>query len=199
MEDKELQKKIQKGAILAQVAFEVMGNPKEHVEKTIHDFMDNIRKDFQINILNEEYGEAEEVPKSEGLWSTYCDAEILTDNLDKFNWLCVNFMPSSIEIIEPQELRIKDKDLTNWFNDLLAKLHEVSISYRQATTKEDLLIENMNLLIQNSILLAAEHHHKKQEIGEKIGIPSDQLEPFFESLLKSNKLEKKGEEYHRKK
>jgi hypothetical protein len=199
MEDKEIQKKIAKGAVLAQVSFEVVGNPKEHVEKTIKDFMDNIKKDNQINILNEEYGEAEEVKDSDGLWSTFCDAEVLSDSLDKFNWLCVNFMPASIDVIAPEKLIINDKDLTNWFNDLLAKLHEVSISYRQATTKEDLLIANMNFLIQNSILLAAENYHTEQEIGRKIGIDAEQLKPFFEALVKSSKLEKKGEEYKRKK
>jgi hypothetical protein len=199
MDDKEVQKRVKKGAVLAQVSFEIMGNPKEHVEKTIREFMGNIKKDSEINVLNEDYGEAEEVKDSDGLFSAYCDAEMLVQTLDKFNWLCVNFMPSNIEIIAPEELRFSDKDLTNWFNDLLAKLHEVSISYRQETTKQDLLIQNMNLLIQNAILLASEHHHKKEEIGEKIGIPAAQIEPFLQALLKSHKLEKKGEEYRRKK
>lgn len=194
-----MQRKIKNGAVLAQVSFEVVGNPKEHVEKTMKEFMENIRNDQQMRIVTADYGEAEEVKDGNGLWSTFCDAEMLFDNLDKMNWLCVNFMPSSIDIIAPEELRFKDKELTNWFNDILAKLHEVSIGYRQTSAKEDLLTKNMNFLIQNSILLAAEHHHDKKKIGELIGIAGEQLEPFFEALVKQHKLEKKGEEYHRTK
>ncbi len=192
-----MQKKLKNGGVLAIVSFEVVGNPKEHVEKTIREFMENIRKDQQMKVVTADYGEAEEVKDSDGLWSTFCDAEMLFDNLEKMNWLCVNFMPSSIDIIAPEELRFKDKDLTNWFNDILAKLHEVSIGYRQTLVKEELLTKNMNFLIQNAILLAAESVHDKKAIGEKIGIGAEQLEPFFEALLKNGKLDKKGEEYHR--
>jgi hypothetical protein len=198
MDDKELQRKIKSGAVLALVSFEVVGNPKEHVEKTMKEFMDNIKKDSQMKVISEDYGEAEEVNDSNGLWSTFCDTEMLFDNLDKINWLCVNFMPSSIDIIAPEELRFKDKELTNWFNDILAKLHEVSIGYRQNSLKEELLTKNMNFLIQNAILLAAEHHHDKKEIGKRVGIDAAQLEPFFEALIKSHKLERKGEDYHKK-
>lgn len=199
MDDKELQKKIKNGGVLAIVSFEVVGNPKEHVEKTMREFMENIRKDQQMKVVTADYGEAEEVKDSQGLWSTFCDAEILFDNLEKVNWLCVNFMPSNIDIIAPEELRFKDKELTNWFNDILAKLHEVSMGYRQTVAKEELLTKNLNFLIQNAILLAAESIHDKESIGKKIGIGSEQLEPFFESLVKNGKLEKKGEEYHRRK
>lgn len=192
-----MQKKLKSGGVLAQVSFEVVGNPKEHVEKTMNDFMENIRKDQQMKIISEEYGEAEEVKDSDGLWSTFCDAEMLFDSLEKMNWLCVNFMPSNIDIIAPEELRFKDKELTNWFNDILAKLHEVSIGYRQTIAKNDLLTKNMNFLIQNAIILAAGHHHNKDDIGKVVGIAAEQLEPFFEALVKNGKLEKKGEEYHR--
>ena len=35
-------------------------------------------------------------------------------------------------------------------------------------------------------------------IGKKIGIPPDQLQPFFETLTKSGKLEKKKDKYYAK-
>lgn len=196
MKEKDVQKKIKQGAILAQVSFEIIGNPKEHVEKTIMGFVNNIKGDSQITILSEELGEPE---KTEGnLWSTYADTEMLVDSLDKFIWLCVNFMPASIEIISPKELKFKEKELTNWLNDLLAKLHEVSHGVRQTTIKDELIVKSMNALIQNGVILAAEHYHKPEEIGKKIGIPEKQLQPFFDALVKNGKLEKKGNEYFKK-
>lgn len=196
MDEKELQKKIKSGAVLAQVAFEIVGNPKEHVEKAIKSYVNNIRNDSQIKILNEEFGEAEAIDG--GLFSTYADLEMLFDNLEKVNWLCVNFMPASVEIIAPEELRFSDKDLTLWFNDLLAKLHEVSIAVRDTNAKDQLAVKTMNALIQNVIILATEHYHKSDEISKKTGIPEEQLQPFFDALIKQGKLEKKGEEYYHK-
>jgi hypothetical protein len=176
------------------VAFEIIGNPKEYVEDAITRYVNNIRNDSQIKILNQEFGEAEEIEG--GLFSTYADLEMLFDNLEKVNWLCVNFMPASVEIIAPEELRFSDKDLTLWFNDLLAKLHEISATVRQTTTKDQLAVQTMNALIQNIIILATEQYHKTKEISEKTGMPEEQLKPFLDALIKQGKLEKKGEEYH---
>jgi len=196
MKDEEIQKKIKKGAILAYVSFELIGNPKEHIEKTIRGFVNNIKNDSQITILSEEFGEPEQIEG--GLWGVYADTEMLVDNLDKFVWLCINFMPASIEIIAPAELKFKEKDLTNWLNDLVAKLHEVSHAVRQANVYKDAVSKGMNALIQNAILLAAEHYHTPDEISKKIGIQKKQLEPFFKSLVKKGKLEKKGIEYFKR-
>ena len=196
MEEKEIQKRIKQGAILAQVSFEVVGNPKDYVETTIKGFVNNIKNDSDITFLNEEFGEPEEVPNSQGLWSTYADTEVLVNSLDKFVWLCVNFLPATIEIIAPEELRFSDKDLTNWLNDILAKLHEISVTVRQTNVKNEVLVQNMNALIQNAIIITTEHYHKPAEIGKKVGIDEKQLQPFFEALVKQGKLEKKGDEYY---
>ena len=188
-------KKIKDGAVLAQVSFEVIGAPKEHVEQSIKDFVDNVRKDQKIHIMSEEYGEAEALEG--GLFGTFADTEILVDNLDKFNWLCVNFMPANIEIIEPAELRFSDKDLTNWFNDLLAKLHEISTNYRRLATKEDAFVKNMNALMHNVVLLACEQYHTPEAVSQKTGIPEKEVEKILESNVKNGKLELKESGYFR--
>ncbi|MBN1792197.1 hypothetical protein JW826_00725 [Candidatus Woesearchaeota archaeon] len=197
MDEREIDAKLKKGGVLAQVSFEVIGSPKEHVDKAIRDYLTNIKKDFQIHVLGEEFGEAEEVEG--GLFSTFVDAEILVESLDKFNWLCVNFMPSNIDIIAPEELKFKDKDLTNWFNDLLAKLHEVSTGYRQLSTKEDVYVKSMNAMIHNAVLLAAEHYHDPTEISAKLGIDSENLKHFLETNVKKDKLEERDGKFYRKK
>jgi len=198
MDDREIQKRIKAGAILAQVSFEIVGNPKEHVETSMRGFINNLKNDANIIVLSEELGEPEEVANSKGLWSTYTDTEMLIASLDKLVWLCINFMPSGIEIIAPAELVLKEKELTNWMNDLMAKLHEITVNVRQTNVKDDAVVKGMNALIQNALLLAAEHYHAPAEIGKKIGIPENQLQPFFDALVKQAKLEKRGEEYYHK-
>jgi hypothetical protein len=194
MNEKEIAKILKAGGVLTQVSFEVIGNPKEHVEASLQDFMANIEKDTSIHVLSKEIGEAEELEG--GLYSTYSDTELLFEDLDKLNWLCINFMPASIEIIAPAELRFSDKDLTNWFNDLLSKLHEITTSYRQISSKEETFVKNMNAMVHNSVLLASEQYHTPEEISGKIGLPVEQLRPFLDSNVKNRKLEKRGEGYY---
>ena len=196
MDDKDIQKKIKEGAILAHVSFELLGSPKEHIEKTIRGYLNNIKNDSQIDVLSEEFGEPEETKGK--LWSTYADTEMLIGSLDKFIWLCINFMPANIEILAPKELTFKEKDLTNWLNDLLAKLHEISHTVRQTTVKNDAIVKTMNALIQNVVLLAAENYHTPADISKNVGISEKELEPFFKSLVKNGKLEKKADKYFKK-
>lgn len=195
IKDENIQKRIKEGAVLAHASFELIGNPKEHIEKTLRGYVNNIKTDSQITVLSEEFGEAEQIEG--GLWSTYVDTELLVNSLDKFIWLCINFMPANIEIITPKELKFKEKDFTNWLNDLLAKLHEISNTVRQTKINNDAITKGMNALIQNSILLAAEKCNGSAEISKKLGIPEKQLQPFFDALVKNNKLNKKGDEYFR--
>jgi len=196
MDEKEVQKKIKEGGVLAQVTFEILGSPKEHIEKSMISYLGNIKNDFQITVLSEEIGEAEE---TEGkLWGIYAETEMIFDTIEKLVWLCINFMPANIDIIAPKDLTFKEKDLTNWLNDLLAKLHEISATVRQANIQQDAAVKGMNALIQNSLLLATEKYHKPEEISKRIGIPAKQLQPFFDALVKNEKLVKKDKEYHRK-
>ena len=110
----------------------------------------------------------------------------------------LNFMPANIEIIEPAELKFSDKEMTNWFNDLLAKLHEVSTNYRKLATKEDAFVKNMNALMHNTVLLAAEHHHTSHDISQRTGIPEKEVEKVIEINVKNGKLEKRENQYFRK-
>lgn len=196
LSEKEVAKKIKDGGVLARVSFEIIGSPREHVEQSLKLYLDNLKKDHQIHFMHEDIGEPEEV--SEGVFSTFADTEVVVESLDKLNWLCVNFMPANIEIIEPVEPKFSDKDLTNWFNDLLSKLHEVSTNYRQLATKEKAFVTNMNAMIHNAILLAAEHYHTLKEISAKTGIEEKELEKFLESNVKSGHIEEKDGKFYRK-
>jgi hypothetical protein len=197
MDEKEIAKKLKEGGVLTRVSFEVIGNPKEHIESSLRDFLANIEKEPTLKIIQKEIGEAEELEG--GLFSTYAEAEILFDKLEGVVWLCVNFMPASVEVIAPEELKFSDKDLTLWFNDILAKLHEVTTGYRTLSTKEELFVKSMNAMVHNALLLAAENYHTPEEISGKIGVDVEQLKQFLDANVKNGKLEKLGEEYHLKK
>ena len=193
MDEKELKQKIDKGGILAQVSFEVIGNPKEHVEQSMKSYLERIKQEQNLSLISYEIGTAEAIEGN--LWSTYTDSEILFDNLDKFIWLCFNFMPANIDIIAPENLKFKEKDFTNWLNDLLAKLHEITHTVRQTESTNHVLTKGMNTLIQNSVLLAARNYHSAKDIAKHVGISEEQLAPFLDALTEKKKLEKKGKKY----
>ena len=178
----------------AHVTFELVGNPKQYVEKTIRDYIDVIKKDPQILFLKVEFGEPQE---NQGLFSTFAETEALVQGLEKFTELCFNYMPASIEITEPPELGLTQKDFTLWMNDLLAKLHEASAAAQQVNAKNKMLQMNINSLLYNGVLLAAEKTGNEKEIAAKLGLPPKTIEPFLKKLVEEKKIIKKGSKYSR--
>lgn len=194
IDEKQARERLKKGWIRAIVAFEVAGRPKEHVAESLTQYLANIRKDSRIAILQEEREEVTE--HEDGMFSTFAEVEMVVQDLETFTWLCMNFSPASIEILEPDSITVETRDLTNWLNDLLAKLHEVGTDYRAQKASKEHLTVAMNALIKNAILLAVRGGDRTpKDLERDIGIGIEQLQPFLTHLIEKGKLADRGNAY----
>jgi len=187
LSEKECKELQAQGWIRVLITFEIVGKPREHVEQTLKAYLINIKQDERIKSINEEY--AEPLEQDEGLFSAFCEFEAMVQDLEVLTWLSINFMPASIEVLEPEKLTIEARELNNWYNDLISKLHEVSTSLREQTAVAQHLTEGMNALIKNAILAALRSGPKRDEELERIlGIPKAQLAPFAQHLVKKGEI-----------
>ena len=187
MKESELREKMKNGWIHAIATFEIAGKPKQHVEESLDKYLENIQKDERIIIVQEEREEA--IEHDDGIFSAFAELDIIVESLETFTWLCLNFSPASIEIIEPDVLKIQARDLTNWLNDLLSKLHEVASEIRTERGSKEHLVVGMNQLIKNSIILALESEPASQEeLSKKIGVVGEQMEQFLTHLEEKGKI-----------
>lgn len=127
--------------IILKMIVEIVGTPKEHVDATLKKVVEKLKGEFKVH--KEEIYEAENVEK---FWSAFTEVELELNNIDQLVELCFSYMPSSIEIIEPIEFKIKVNDINNLLNDLMAKLHQ-----------NDMIIKN--LVAENTLI--------KRELGKK--------------------------------
>lgn len=192
--DGEVKQHLVEGWIRCIVIFELAGKPKEHIEETLKAYMENIKRDERVALLAEEYADTEE--HEDGMFSTFCETEMLVVNAEVLTWLAINFSPASIEILEPQELRLSSGDLTSWYNDLLSKLHEVSNVLREERSINGHLTESLNALIKNAVKLALRIEDRDAAgIEEYVGIPAKQLEPFLKHLVEKKEIEESDGTY----
>jgi len=183
--------------VTARIVFEIVGNPKEHVIETINRYLTSIKQEEGITFKKEYIADVEE---RDGLWSTFAEVELIVPDLDKLTWLCVNFTPASVEILEPAEFHLTDKQVSDWQNDLLALLHEIGAHAKNMTSENDLLKVNINRLIRNSIILALKHAPQGMSapgIGSDIGIEDESaLKPFFDAMEKERRIRNEDGTYH---
>jgi len=120
--------------ITLRVIIEIMGSPKDHVEKTMQLVLEKFKKEYKVN--KEELNEATQLKQ---FWSTFVEIEAEIDNLDQLTSVCFDYLPSSIEVIEPTNLEIKNQVISDLMNDLLAKLHRYDMVMKNLNAENVLL------------------------------------------------------------
>ena len=125
--------------IKARIIIEILGSPVEHVEKVMNDVMSELEK-TKITIIKKEISEPKIVEK---FYSSFAEIELKCKDLEKLLDICFDFMPSVVEIIEPEEFKFDPKILEDFLNDLLARLHKHSMVIRNLHAENVLMKKGM--------------------------------------------------------
>lgn len=192
----DIKEKISQGYVQSRVIIEIAGRPKEHVEKSIQSYIDQISKNENIIILTKDINKAEEVKDSQGFFVSFVELEILTKNINALIEFCFDYMPSSVEVLEPQELKLVGRDISGLLNDLQAKLHKVDLALKHMNTENSFLKNNTKALLRNMMTILLFSSEKTLEQLSKVtGIELKELEKFLEILIKENHIQKKEGKY----
>ena len=179
--------------IRCRTIIEVLGKPKEHVENAIREYIEHIKQDSELVILNEDYSETKEHGK---LCSKFVELDLVIKGTKKLISFCFEYMPSSIEVLKPEQLIMSSPELSNFLNDLQARLHNVDMIVKQLKAENDFVKQNMNAILHNSILICLKVSHLNlEQLSQITGVEKKELEIFVEKMLKENKIKKENEAY----
>ena len=109
--------------ILARVVIEVAGFPKEHIEQVMEKIVGKIKEGFEV-VKSEIFESVELKDKLSGFWSIFTEIELKFEDINVITVFCFEYMPSSIEILDPEELKFQSTEIAGFLNDLLARLHK---------------------------------------------------------------------------
>jgi len=179
--------------IRCRTIIEVLGKPKEYVENAIKEYIGHIKEDAELVVLNDDYSETKEQGK---LWSKFVELDLVVKGTKKLISFCFEYMPSSMEVVKPEHLIMTNPELSNFLNDLQARLHNVDMVVKKLKSENDFLKVNMNTIINNAIIIALRFGSLNFEQLSKItGVHEKELQIFADSLLKENKIKKENEIY----
>ena len=130
--------------IRCKIIIEILGKPKEHVEKTLNMYIDKIKNDSDLIVLNSEFSEAAEKDK---LWAIFVELDMVIKGIPKLISFCFDYMPSSIEITKPEEFVMKKSTIEDLINDLQARLHGVDMIVKNQKNENEFLKQNLDKAI----------------------------------------------------
>ena len=108
--------------INAVLILEILGKPADYVKKVLADVVKKLGEEKDVKILNKNIAKPKQL-EDKDIFTSFAEIEIQT-SLQKLMLLIFFYMPSHIEIIEPENLQIRNSDMNLFLNDLLKKLHQ---------------------------------------------------------------------------
>lgn len=178
------------GEIHARAILEMLGGPKEYLEGILKEYVTKLKKD--INITKEEYEEAKPQGK---LFSTFAELEIrFADALQLIDF-CFEALPSSVEILAPENLNFKSNDLTDFLNDLQARLHEADMVVKSVRAQNKVLDKNATAVLQNFIKYLTKEPKTAEEMSPFIGLSPDDVKAFADKLVEKGVIKEQNGKY----
>ena len=172
---------------------EILGAPKEHVIETMNVYLEKMKKEKGIKIVKTHVSEVEQ---KETLFSVFAEIEMLAKSPSRIVDYCFEYMPSSIEIIEPEHIAFNAHDFSNFFNDLQARLHNLDMVVKKLRAENKILNDNAHLILRNNILLSLKEKDKDlAAISKNIGIAEEKTKVFLEALIKQKFIILKKNKY----
>ncbi|MBI2133098.1 hypothetical protein HYU11_00280 [Candidatus Woesearchaeota archaeon] len=172
---------------------EIAGKPKDYVEKTMALVVKKLREEDGINIRHCKMHNAKE---NSGIFNTFSEIEAEFNDYESILNFCFNYMPSSIEFIDPEQIIMEQNDLTSFFNDLLLMLHETDSKLKNSNASNMILERNANNLLKIALTFTLREGEKSIDlISMSVGIVPDQLRPFLDKYVQENILTKSGDNY----
>jgi len=194
--------------IKAVAIIEILGAPEEHVKKTMEFYLNKIKeeKDIKMNVIHLSKAEPKEMKinvvsagkakqKTE-FFSQYAEVELFVKKPSRLVDFCFDYMPSSIELLEPEHLSFDVHSFSNFFNDLQARLHQVDMLVKNLVAENKLLNQKARQVIDTNIQLSL--NGKDKELGtiaRNTGMELEKTREFVESLVKQGLILQKNGKY----
>ena len=179
--------------IRCRAIIEVLGKPKEHVEEAIKEYVNHIKEDTDLVALKEDFSDIRE---QGNLWSKFVELDIVIKGTAKLIGFCFQYMPSSLEVIKPEHLIFSNTELSNFLNDLQARLHSVDMVVKQQKTENEFLKLNLNKIIGNAIIISLRLTSMNlSQLSKITGIAEKELEIFVGKLIEEKKIKKEEDVY----
>jgi len=177
--------------ILFRAVVEVLGKPKEHVDSTLKGYIQKLKENSRYEVAKEEIAELKQHEESE-LWMAFAELEIKASGVADIIDFCFDYMPSMIEVIEPEELRLDSLTVSSFLNDMQAKLHGVDMIAKQMKMENQLINSSLAKLLNNYIMvLLRDHNLSSEHLSKLTGMKTEILEDYLDKMIDEGKIDLK--------
>ncbi len=166
--------------IIIKATIEVAGFPEEHVTNTVSKVIESIKTRENV-VLKEQ--ETFPVEKKEEMFATFAEVTVEFKEIVDIYAFCFDLMPSSIDILSPEDgLNIDSESFNSSINDLLATLHQQDMFLKNSNAKIKVMSNNMSNILRNFVSYLTHEKVEPKKMAKFIGIGEEHLTKLLENI-----------------
>jgi len=149
---------------------EMAGRPAEHVKEmlTNHVGVLDKNKDIEvhsINVSEPKEIEMENVPKGSEMFTCFAEVDFEVESFSRLSEIVFDFMPSSVEVIEPSKVTLDPSEASNLLNNIAGRMHR----YDEIAKIAGARLQQMNAQLQaaQEALMEKDKKPAKKKVGKK--------------------------------
>ncbi len=128
------------GWMRTRLIIEIAGSPKENVDKAMlllgEKFGEGV---LDLKVRKKSVKEPQQIKGHDKVWSGFIEFEVDVKDLPTAVGIVFDYLPSSIEIVEPDQLLVQIADINVIINDLAARLHQYDAALKMLRAENFML------------------------------------------------------------
>lgn len=138
---------MEKPTVTIKAILELMGSPEEHVNKTMDMIIEKLNASKDFDVITSKVSDTTSI-EDRPFWSKFVELELGFKNMDDVTGFCFDFMPSSIEVVEPVNFNFKKDVLDNLWNDLIARIHQYDMMLKNLHAENKVMKKKLGIVDQ---------------------------------------------------
>lgn len=142
--------------VTAIIVIEMMGRPPKHLKENLEKYVDKLDDVKGVKVITKNPSEPKELKDSKNLYTIFSEVELECDTFKILGDIMFDFMPASVEIVEPSKVTLTSDEATDFMNALTGRLHRYDDVVKVMQNKGAEVINKFNmakqLLLENGII-----------------------------------------------
>ena len=123
--------------------FEILGRPQETVTEALETIITRLSSEKGVKITEKKIHEPIPVKEAKDIFTAFAEVNAELDSMANYFGIIFAYMPSNIEITEPQKLTITNQDLNDLAHVLVQRLHNYDAVVKQIKFERITLLEKI--------------------------------------------------------
>lgn len=125
------------------IILEILGRPPEHIKEALNTLTAKLGSENGIKIIEKTIHEPIPVKDSKDLFTTFADITLELESLINYFSIIFSYMPSHIELINPEKIILTNIDFNDLGNKLIQRMHDYDAITKKALNDNKILMEKL--------------------------------------------------------